>query len=93
MGLDKASSKSGGFFHLFDWNKKSRKKLFASGTVSPGLDLSVNQLFGIFSLVFSKFLSVLAVESKQKTHVNIYGQTIRAPNFVSIYNFSSLLSI
>ncbi|XP_078439097.1 uncharacterized protein LOC144709416 [Wolffia australiana] len=31
MGLDKAGSKSGGFFNLFDWNRKSRKKLFSSG--------------------------------------------------------------
>lgn len=35
MGMDKGSTKRGGFFHLFDWNKKSRKKLFSSGSVSP----------------------------------------------------------
>ncbi|ONK67575.1 uncharacterized protein A4U43_C05F1460 [Asparagus officinalis] len=35
MGADKGGTKSGGFFHLFDWNRKSRKKLFSSGTVSP----------------------------------------------------------
>ncbi|XP_078435679.1 uncharacterized protein LOC144706556 isoform X2 [Wolffia australiana] len=29
--------KSAGFFQLFDWNKKSSKKLFADGTVSPEL--------------------------------------------------------
>lgn len=34
MGADKGSAKSGGFFNLFDWNKKSRKKLFSG--VSPG---------------------------------------------------------
>lgn len=36
MGAEKAGSKAGGFFHLFDWNRKSRKKLFANGTISPG---------------------------------------------------------
>ncbi|XP_072998198.1 uncharacterized protein [Typha latifolia] len=35
MGAEKGSSKSGGIFHLFDWNRKSRKKLFSNGTVSP----------------------------------------------------------
>lgn len=34
MGAEKGGSKSGGFFHLFDWNRKSRKKLFSN--VSPG---------------------------------------------------------
>ncbi|XP_020108018.1 uncharacterized protein LOC109723918 [Ananas comosus] len=33
MGAEKGGSKSGGFFHLFDWNRKSRKKLFSN--VSP----------------------------------------------------------
>jgi hypothetical protein len=33
MGVEKGGSKGSGFFHLFDWNRKSRKKLF---TVSPG---------------------------------------------------------
>ncbi|KAF3323824.1 DUF761-associated sequence motif [Carex littledalei] len=32
MGIEKGGSKGSGFFHLFDWNRKSRKKLF---TVSP----------------------------------------------------------
>lgn len=36
MGAEKGGSKSSSFFHLFDWNKKSRKKLFSSGTNSPG---------------------------------------------------------
>ncbi|XP_026665386.2 uncharacterized protein LOC103720044 [Phoenix dactylifera] len=35
MGAEKGRSKSSGFFHLFDWNRKSRKKLFSSGTSSP----------------------------------------------------------
>ncbi|XP_072980962.1 uncharacterized protein [Typha angustifolia] len=35
MGAEKGGSKSGGFFHLFDWNRKSRKKLFSNGTISP----------------------------------------------------------
>ncbi|XP_017697643.1 uncharacterized protein LOC103704637 [Phoenix dactylifera] len=35
MGAEKGGSKSSGFFHLFDWNRKSRKKLFSSGTNSP----------------------------------------------------------
>lgn len=40
MGADKGGTKSGGFFHLFDWNRKSRKKLFSSGSVSPGKSLA-----------------------------------------------------
>ncbi|XP_078160682.1 uncharacterized protein LOC144556065 [Carex rostrata] len=32
MGIERGGSKGSGFFHLFDWNRKSRKKLF---TVSP----------------------------------------------------------
>ncbi|XP_074575828.1 uncharacterized protein LOC141832235 [Curcuma longa] len=32
MGGEKGGSKSSGFFHLFDWNRKSRKKLFS---ISP----------------------------------------------------------
>ncbi|CAA6669153.1 unnamed protein product [Spirodela intermedia] len=35
MGAEKIGIKAVGFFHLFDWNKKPRKKLFANGTVSP----------------------------------------------------------
>ncbi|KAH7666642.1 hypothetical protein IHE45_12G009500 [Dioscorea alata] len=34
MGQDKVGVKSGGFFHLFDWNHKSRKKLFSNATNS-----------------------------------------------------------
>ncbi|KAI4369540.1 hypothetical protein MLD38_017968 [Melastoma candidum] len=38
--MDKQSSKSGGyaggFFQLFDWKAKSRKKLFSSKSESPG---------------------------------------------------------
>ncbi|XP_042474199.1 uncharacterized protein LOC122056345 [Zingiber officinale] len=30
MGGEQGGSKSGGFFHLFDWNRKSRKKLFSN---------------------------------------------------------------
>ncbi|XP_074587937.1 uncharacterized protein LOC141843813 [Curcuma longa] len=30
MGGEKGGSKSSGFFHLFDWNRKSRKKLFSN---------------------------------------------------------------
>lgn len=36
MGQDKVGVKSGGFFHLFDWNHKSRKKLFSNATNSQG---------------------------------------------------------
>ncbi|PKA58381.1 hypothetical protein AXF42_Ash013887 [Apostasia shenzhenica] len=32
MGIERGGIKHGGFFHLFDWNRKSRKKLFS---VSP----------------------------------------------------------
>ncbi|XP_010938311.2 uncharacterized protein [Elaeis guineensis] len=34
METEKGGSKSSGFFNLFDWNRKSRKKLFSSGTNS-----------------------------------------------------------
>ncbi|WOL06684.1 hypothetical protein Cni_G15418 [Canna indica] len=30
MGGERGGSKTGGFFHLFDWNRKSRKKLFSN---------------------------------------------------------------
>lgn len=40
MGAEKEGTKSGGyvggFFHLFDWTSKSRKKLFASKSDFPG---------------------------------------------------------
>lgn len=40
MGVDKAGSKTGGyvggFFQLFDWKAKSRKKLFSSKSDFPG---------------------------------------------------------
>lgn len=32
MGMEKQGSKGGGFLQLFDWNKKSRKKLFPSNS-------------------------------------------------------------
>ncbi|KAH7655096.1 hypothetical protein IHE45_19G183800 [Dioscorea alata] len=35
MGAEKGSKRSGGFFHLFDRNRKSRKKLFANENISP----------------------------------------------------------
>lgn len=40
MGVEKQGSKSGGyaggFFQLFDWNAKSRKKLFSNKSDLPG---------------------------------------------------------
>ena len=41
MGVDKEGSKNGGgyvggFFQLFDWTAKSRKKLFSSKSDFPG---------------------------------------------------------
>lgn len=42
MGIEKQSSKSGnyvgGFLQLFDWNAKSRKKLFSSKSDLPGMN-------------------------------------------------------
>ncbi|KAL5541914.1 hypothetical protein UlMin_009624 [Ulmus minor] len=35
MGIEKDGSKSGGFFQLFDWTAKSRKKLFSSKSDIP----------------------------------------------------------
>ncbi|XP_072976401.1 uncharacterized protein [Typha angustifolia] len=34
MGIEKTDSKGNGFFNLFDWNKKARKKLFSNGSSS-----------------------------------------------------------
>jgi hypothetical protein len=34
MEVEKASSKSGGFFKIFDWGKKPKRKLFASSPTS-----------------------------------------------------------
>lgn len=40
MGVEKQGSKgggyAGGFFQLFDWNAKSRKKLFSNKSDLPG---------------------------------------------------------
>ena len=45
MGAQKHGSKGGsgggyvgGFLNLFDWNAKSRKKLFSSKSESPGIN-------------------------------------------------------
>lgn len=45
MGIEKEGSKSGGgyvggFFQLFDWTAKSRKKLFSSKSDLPGISFS-----------------------------------------------------
>ena len=42
MGIEKHGTKGegghvGGFFQLFDWTSKSRKKLFASKSDAPGI--------------------------------------------------------
>lgn len=38
MGMEKQGLKSGsGFFQMFDWNAKSRKKLFSSKSDFPGM--------------------------------------------------------
>jgi len=60
MGGDKHGSKSGryvgGLLQLFDWNAKSRKKLFSSKSDSPGgatlADslLTISRLFVVFNL-------------------------------------------
>lgn len=56
MGVDKQGSKTGGgyvggFLHLFDWNTKSRKKLFASKSDPPGTTKAYMYMLVILSLV------------------------------------------
>ncbi|KAJ0975584.1 hypothetical protein J5N97_017549 [Dioscorea zingiberensis] len=41
---EKVGTKSGGFFHLFDWNRKSRKKLFSNATNSHESSIQENKI-------------------------------------------------
>lgn len=43
MEVEKRRSK-GGFFHLFDWNGKSRKKLFSNNAELSGLFLFLENM-------------------------------------------------
>ncbi|MQM18331.1 hypothetical protein Taro_051320 [Colocasia esculenta] len=52
MGAEKRGTKNGGFFHLFDWNRKSRKKLFASGNASSENILFATNLTPVSSIAF-----------------------------------------
>jgi hypothetical protein len=49
MEVEKASSKSGGFFKIFDWGKKPKRKLFASSPAS-GEYLSKHIHLGSFTI-------------------------------------------
>ena len=61
MGFERESSKSGagyvgGFFHLFDWTAKSRKKLFSNKLDLPGtiiLHMHFSTFFCFKSVLFS----------------------------------------
>lgn len=44
MEAERRSSK-GGFFQLFDWNAKSKKKLFSNKSALPGTSIQHNYLF------------------------------------------------
>lgn len=71
MGLEKEGSKSGagyvgGFFHLFDWTAKSRKKLFSSKSDLLGtivLDVHGNPLQWCLFCVYVVILYMLLVLS------------------------------
>lgn len=61
MGVEKEGSKNGagyvgGFFHLFDWKAKSRKKLFSSK--SDLLGTFRNQIVFVLGLCFSILYAV-----------------------------------
>lgn len=62
MGVEKEGTKSGyvgGFFHLFDWTSKSRKKLFASKSGSPGTYTACIEHVTIVLLLFIYLLSIV----------------------------------
>ena len=52
MGGEKHGSKGGrGFLQLFDWNAKSRKKLFSGKSDLPGItELYVHKLFRMIAI-------------------------------------------
>lgn len=57
MGAERHGSKRGGgyvggFLQLFDWNAKSRKKLFSSKSDSPG---RVENMLGLIAFLFLSF--------------------------------------
>lgn len=73
MGAERHGSKRGGgyvggFLQLFDWNAKSRKKLFSSKSDSPGRVknmfsvLNMPLLLGLLVLLFLSFDLALVAE-------------------------------
>lgn len=58
MEVDKKRSK-GGFLNLFDWNGKSRKKLFSSNSESSGRFI-FSRIFVLFLGIYLAYLSVCA---------------------------------
>lgn len=63
MEVEKRGVK-GGFFQLFDWNGKSRKKLFSSKSDVPGNSCSYCNICTVHMFFWSSFLliSVLVYE-------------------------------
>jgi len=64
MGIEKEGSKSGGgyvggFFQLFDWTAKSRKKLFSSKSDLQGISFF---LFTFYILMYILFSSMVGYE-------------------------------
>jgi len=64
MGVEKEGTKSGGgyvggFFQLFDWTSKSRKKLFAAKSELPGKFTVFEEHTGFFTSLVNFFESVI----------------------------------
>jgi hypothetical protein len=64
MGIEKEGSKSGGgyvggFFQLFDWTAKSRKKLFSSKSDLQGISFF---LFTFYILMYILLSSMVGYE-------------------------------
>lgn len=62
MGVEKQGSKGGGyvggFFQLFDWNAKSRKKLFSNKSDLQGTlySMCIDQIFEISVILLFSYL-------------------------------------
>lgn len=54
MEVEKKRSK-GGFLNLFDWNGKSRKKLFSNNSDLPGMFVFLD------GILFSRFMIMLLI--------------------------------
>lgn len=64
MEVHKRSSKGGSFLSLFDWNGKSRKKLFSENSDRPGM--TVNSSFPGSACQFKEYVVILNFDSVVK---------------------------